>query len=227
MWEKIKQTEALHTGVNSAVVFTGTGTDDMTVSGSSWFAPTRTYWVVADGAGTYKWSNDGGSTWEKTLQVMTAGEFVELVNADGEKEGIKIRFGSSSGHVVNDKWAFTTTGQVVPTSATLLGSGQVSQNAEAIVLKGEYAKGTEDGLQIYITLPLCKNGTVEYRPSRPAASGGVLVHYPEVFELSASANFSYTYETNGCEFYKVYAVRKGSTACSGTFTLLHEQNRGM
>lgn len=224
MWETVKELAALHTSVNSAVSFSGTGTDDMTVSGSAWFAPSRSYVVKIDGTETFKWSNDGGSTWERTLQPIGVNEFVELVNANGEKEGISIRFGSRTGHVLNDQWSFTTTGQVVPDTATLLGSGQVNQGSEAIILKGEYLKGTEDGLRIYLELPVSKNGTVAYRPSRPVAAGGVLVHYPEIFEITSSGSFTYMYETNGASHYRVYAVKK-SGVVSGTFTLLHEQNR--
>lgn len=224
MWETVKELAALHTSVNSAVSFSGTGADDMTVSGSAWFAPSRSYVVKIDGTETFKWSNDGGSTWERTLQPIGVNEFVELVNANGEKEGISIRFGSRTGHVLNDQWSFTTTGQVVPDTATLLLSGQVSQGAEVIKLKGEYSKGSETGLQIYIELPASLNGSVAYPPSRPSAAGGVLLHYPEIFELTASGSFTYTYETNGEPYYRVYAVKKGGTA-TGLFTLLHSQSR--
>lgn len=224
MWEKVKELEALHTGVNGTITFTGTGTDDLSVSGSAWFASSRNYVIEIDGTETFKWSNDGGTTWERELQPITSGAFVQLVNASGEVEGISIRFASRVGHVIGDNWAFATTGQVVPDTATLLGSGQVNQGSEAIVLKGEYVKGTEDGLRIYLELPVSKNGSVAYRPSRPVAAGGVLVHYPEIFEITSSGSFTYMYETNGASHYRVYAVKK-SGVVSGTFTLLHEQNR--
>lgn len=225
MWEKIKPSEALHTSQNSAVSFTGTGTDDLTVHGSSSFATTRNYVIEIDGTETYKWSNDGGGTWEETAQPIFIGQYISLINAQGEDEGIKIRFSQRVGHVTGDNWAFTTAGQVVPATATALGTGVVVQNADTIIIKGEYVKGAEDGMQIYVTLPRYANGTIEYVPSRPLDVAGTLIHKQEIFELQSSANFSYIFSTYGNEFYRVYAVKTGVAVPTGVFTLFHEQNR--
>jgi hypothetical protein len=226
-WELIKSAlESLHTSVKGAVVFTGTGTNDLTVSGSCNFATARQYVVAIDSTSeTFKWSNDNGATYEQTAQTIVAGLPFKLVNAEGEDEGISIRFASRTGHVATDNWVFNTTGQVVPNTATLLGVGQCSQGAESIIFKGEYSKGTETGLQIYVVAPLSINGSVLYRPSRPQAMGaGGLLHYPEYWEFDASASFSFDWETRGNQFYKIYAVKKGGTV-SGLFTLLHGKIR--
>jgi len=225
MLERVQYIEALHTSVNGAVSFSGTGTNNLTYSGSCYFATARSYRVQIDGSETYKWSNDNGATWEKTAQPIFAGQFIELINAEGEKEGISIRFASASGHVATDYWNFATTGQVVPNTDTAIGAAKCAQGSEYVILKGEYSKGTETGLDIYFTLPRSLYGNVLYRPSRPTDAGsGLLIHSPEVFELTASGNFSYTFSTNGSQFYKIYAVKKGGTV-SGLFTLFHEQYR--
>lgn len=226
MIETAKYAEALHTSVNSAVVFTGTGTDDLTYSGSCYFATARSYRVQIDStAETYRWSNDGGATWEASGQDIFVNLPIELINAEGEKEGIIIKFGSRTGHVNTDRWDFSTTGQVVPDTDTALGSGKCSHHSEYVILKGEYSKGTETGIDIYFTLPISINGSVLYRPSRPTEAGsGLLIHSPEVFELQASANFNYIFSTCGNPFYKIYAVKKGG-AVSGLFTLFHQLHR--
>jgi hypothetical protein len=225
MLETALYAEALHTSVNGAVAFTGTGTNDLTYSGSCYFATSRSYRVQMDGTRTYKWSNDNGATWEATLQPVYAGLPVALVNAQGEKEGISIIFAGIAGHISGDLWNFTTTGQVVPNTDTAMSGGKCTHGAENIILKGEYSKGTETGLQIYFTLPISINGSVLYRPSLPTgAGGGLLIHSPEVFELQSSANFTYVFSTSGNPFYKIYAVKKGGTV-SGLFTLFHEVHR--
>ena len=137
MWDIVRNSEALHTGVLSSVSFTGAGTNDLTISGTGAFASSRSYRVTIDGTETYKWSNDGGSTWEATLQPIYAGLIVDLINATGEKEGVSIRFGSQVDHLAGDYWDFTTTGQVVPNTATQLGANQCSHSCDSIIIKGE------------------------------------------------------------------------------------------
>lgn len=224
MWENVKASESIHAGVIGSVTFTGTGTDDLSVGGNPEFASARSYVVEIDGTETYRWSNDNGVTWEASAQPIEVNVQTYLKNAEGESEGIYIVFGSQAGHVSTDTWAFTTTGQVVPASATLL-KKIPCLNSEIINIKCEYSKGTEDGLRIYVELPRSLNGTVGYPPSRPVVAGGVMSNYPEIFEVTASSSFTYTYETNGSRYINVYAVRKGVAAVSGLFTVFVEQNR--
>ncbi len=224
MWEISKNSEALHQGVFSAITFVGTGTNDLTVSGKGAFATTRQYKIVIDGTETYKWSNDNGATYEAVNQPILIGLPIDITDANGDKEEVTIRFASRTGHVVTDAWTFTTTGQVVPNTDTLIGTAQCTRGAESVILKGEYSKGTETGIDFYFTVPRIISGSILYRPSRPTDTGaGLLVHYPEVFELTVSGNFSFIFETMGNPYYKIYAVKKLGTV-SGLFTLFHEQH---
>lgn len=225
MWDIVKNSAALHTGVFSVVSFAGTGTNDLTISGTGAFATTRQYKVEIDGTETYKWSNDNGATWEATTQPIYTGLIVDLIDANGDKEGVSIRFASRTGHVAADAWTFSTTGQVVPNTDTKLGANQCAHSCDSIIIKGEYSKGTETGIDFYFVCPRTINGSVLYRPSRPTDTGaGLLLHYPEVFELTSSASFSFVFEPMGNPYYQVWAVKKGGTV-SGLFTLFHEQHR--
>ncbi len=100
----IEISDALITGYLSAITQTGSGLDDIAVCGDYTLDDTNTSYVVyCDSAGatdTFKWSDDGGTTWEETLVDMT-GEYQELNN------GIYVKFSATTGHSADDYWSFT------------------------------------------------------------------------------------------------------------------------
>lgn len=80
--------------------FSGTGNDDLTLSGNYNGTWTDTLRVEIDAVGTpdtFRWSIDGGSTWEAS-GVSCSTSPVELV------DGIFVTFGATTGHVLNDYW---------------------------------------------------------------------------------------------------------------------------
>lgn len=88
-----------------AVTPTVTGTLTMTAGSTYNGAGAKNYRVQIDGAGTintFKWSDDGGSTWDATLVPITASN-QELNN------GITIDFSATTGGVVGDRWDFVAT----------------------------------------------------------------------------------------------------------------------
>jgi len=227
MWSKTEQ-YALHSGVKSSPSFTGTGTNDLVVSGSPGFAASRSYKVVIDSTGeTFKWSKDGGSTYEATgLPTYRANPVaLPLVNAAGEKEGISIRFGSQSGHVNGDFWTFTTTGDVVSaTEATLVGAGNGgvvlnTQSADGMILHGQYAKGAESGLRLAVA-PLMAGSASSFfnEISNPLNLGtGVIKHLREVFLIPATSNYMYRVDLTGIGAFKVRQISDDS-GHTGLFT---------
>lgn len=86
-----------------ASIFTGSGLDDCVPGGRSTNAAALNYVIQIDGNGTpdtFKWSDDGGSTWDATTVDIT-GESQTLNNA------ITCVFDATTGHTIGDKWAFT------------------------------------------------------------------------------------------------------------------------
>ena len=222
MWGKTNKA-ALHAGVISSLSFTGTGTDDLTVTGSPGFALSRSYKVVIDSTGeTFKWSNDGGSTYEVTWIVIETRVPYELRNAEGELEGISLVFGSRVGHVNADFWTFTTTGTVVAASETVPGAGVVynSRNSEGLLLHGQYVKGTEDGSRLKVYL-LTRGASSSYANeiSLPVALGdGGIRHKQEYFEMIATANYTYRVNLMGVGAFKVTQAKGGVPAATGLLT---------
>ncbi|GAG17853.1 unnamed protein product, partial [marine sediment metagenome] len=85
------------------VTFTGSGLNDMTAGGSGTHDDALTYRIQIDGVGTpntFKWSDDGGTTWD-----------VETVNITGAAQTlnneITITFGATTGHTSGVHWEFT------------------------------------------------------------------------------------------------------------------------
>ena len=96
-----------------------TGLDDLTMDGASVYQGHRTaaYWVeidLADTIDTYKWSRDGGVTWEaENIPIAGAATAMEL------ELGLLIEFAAITGHTLGDYWTiavapvFTTIAEVV------------------------------------------------------------------------------------------------------------------
>ena len=91
-----------------SITFTGTGLDDMTNGGTFIGASALNYRIEIDGLNPpfdpdeFKWSDDGGSTWDATGVTITG-------SAQTLNNGVTITFGSTSGHTVGDRWDFSTT----------------------------------------------------------------------------------------------------------------------
>jgi putative lipoic acid-binding regulatory protein len=85
--------------------FTGSGLDDAYFAGHFSGTASTTYYVKIDATGTpdtFSWSKDNFSTTEATGVAITGGDQT-LDN------GIKIDFGSTTGHTLNDVWSGTAT----------------------------------------------------------------------------------------------------------------------
>lgn len=217
------QFTTLTAGVINTVSFTGSGTDNLTVSGNPNFATTRSYRVTIDSASeTFSWSNDGGSTTEQTgiPTSRAVGVPYSLINAEGENEGLTIRFGGSTGHTNADRWDWTTTGTVVTDAVTAVGGVQATKGAEGLILLVEYSKGTETGLQLYLRDTREFGGSILYRASNDLEIGdGGLRYQADYREFLATANAELRFNLNGLEFFRLYQVSAGGTE-SGTFVAL-------
>lgn len=92
-------------GQSTAVSFTGAGINDMTMAGYYSGSTDKDFEVEIDGTGTpdtFKWSNDGGSTYEATgVSITGAAQTLE--------DGITVTFGATTGHTSGNKWTFAST----------------------------------------------------------------------------------------------------------------------
>lgn len=88
--------------------FSGSGLDDMIVSGIFLEETTITYVIQIDSEGTpdtFKWSKDGGATWEDTGIEITREE-------QNLEHDIYVKFLASTGHTLNENWTFRGIAQV-------------------------------------------------------------------------------------------------------------------
>lgn len=104
--ENDKHIIAIASGYLGALTFSGAGLDDMKHGSNSRFTNVDTdinYKVEIDGTGTpdtFKWSDDGGSTWDATTVAITGAD-QDLNN------GVTIRFGATTGHTATNAWTWT------------------------------------------------------------------------------------------------------------------------
>ena len=86
--------------------FTGAGPNDMFTSGTYGHQSALTYVVTIDAAATpdtFKWSDDGGSTWDASTVNITGA-------AQTLNNGVQVKFLATTGHTNTDSWTFLTTG---------------------------------------------------------------------------------------------------------------------
>lgn len=127
-WGGIGQLTLISKGVNcltvkttksiTAVTFVGAGLDDGTSGGTYTGSTDKAIEVEIDlaaGTDTFKWSNDGGSSYEVEDIPITG-------SAQTLEDGITINFGATTGHTLGDKWTFSalTGAQVVLHDLTIL-----------------------------------------------------------------------------------------------------------
>ena len=106
----------------SVPVFTGTGINDLIVSGqyldaTSGLEATAKKIVVeitsTVGGDIYRWSIDGGTTWAGSSPITTINHVNSILNSNSLYDTtlnnpLKIQFMKQTGHVVGDKWEFYT-----------------------------------------------------------------------------------------------------------------------
>jgi hypothetical protein len=91
-----------------AITFGGAGLNDMSLHGGFNAFVTTNYKVEIDGTGatdTFKWSDDGGSTWDATGVAITA----SATTPQTLNNNVKIRFLAKTGHTSGNSWSFTAT----------------------------------------------------------------------------------------------------------------------
>lgn len=107
-------------------VTTVTGLDDLALGTNYTDVDSRQYRVEIDGEGTpdtFKWSNDGGETWEATGVSITG-------SAQTLEDGVQITFGATTGHTEGDYWDF----EVGPTDVVIEGYGIVHSDLGTLTL---------------------------------------------------------------------------------------------
>lgn len=77
------------------------GLDEFQLRGHFSGSANTNYAVELDGAGTYRWSNDGGSSWEVPATIAITGDWQTLEN------DIEIKFDNTTGYTIGDRWDFT------------------------------------------------------------------------------------------------------------------------
>jgi hypothetical protein len=103
----------------SPITFSGAGYNDLKTSGTFTGVGNFSYKVEIDGVGTpntFKWSNNGGTTWNNSTVSITGIE-------QDLNYGIKIKFNNTTGHNLGATWTFEAEGEgvlYVPQIATYL-----------------------------------------------------------------------------------------------------------
>lgn len=108
-------------GAVGTASFTGAGLNDATFGGT-YIGGGQTYKVEIDGAGTpdtFRWSDDGGSTWNASTVAITG-------TAQTLSNGVTVTFGATTGHTATEFWTSACT-------SVLTDLGDTCYNANKVV----------------------------------------------------------------------------------------------
>ncbi len=133
-----------------ADTFTGTGLNDLTPGGTYTGDITRTIRVQIDGTGTpdtFKWSEDGGSTW-----VSTA---INLATKNYLNYGIELTWGATTGHTLADYWEFTVSALAVSCNYQKVTLASIPVSSDAQVDTKDIYRTQPGGVDYYLvaTIP--------------------------------------------------------------------------
>ena len=138
---------------SSPITFTGV-TDDITLGGTYVGHGKKTEYVVEiDGTGspdTFKWSNDGGSTW-----VETGKDCVGSGSPYTLEEGLTVYWTSTTGHTLADKWEWDSGFEIINISghgATGVLNILRSFNGSVAMAHADDAQATQDPVEYDFTI---------------------------------------------------------------------------
>jgi len=213
--------QCVHTGIIGTKVFAGTGTNDVTVSGNPYVASTFQVYVLANEE--WKWSDDNGSTWESDPLPIVAGKTVgPLVTAAGVKTGLYVTFASAAGHDAADTSTYACTGPLIGATITAVSGVLINNNAEQLIVRGVYAKGTEGGAYLQVSWPRSTGDATMYQEAKLEDIGaGIMVHHNKIYRLDASGPFEFAIPTRGKPYYKIWQYKVSGTQ-TGTITCFTE-----
>lgn len=114
----------------------------------------------------------------------------------------------------------TGTNDTVGDTATAVGSVFNTDGADKLILKLNYTKGAEDGVDFYAIWPVTDVGAEAYREGAYTDVGsGVQMYDALSYRFSASVITDIPIDTFGRPWCRIYQVRHGVTGADGTFTL--------
>lgn len=115
--------------INPTITKTGTGSITMTADGSYTAISSKSYKIEIDGVGnpnTFKWSDDGGATWDVTGVSITGS--AQVLN-----NGVQITFSAITGGVSGDYWTFDT-GAITSYGGNFISLRNVPTTSSAIMI---------------------------------------------------------------------------------------------
>jgi hypothetical protein len=125
-----------------------TGLNDMTAGGTFTGTSNRSFRIQIDSTNapdTFKWSQDGGSTFTTGVAITGSAQAVGA-------EGMTVTFASTTGHTLNDRWDFITRrpvellaldGSICTSSLSLTGAITFGPAGCTPLLPNSYASGNE------------------------------------------------------------------------------------
>lgn len=128
------------------VAFTGSGLNDMTVSGTYTGSTNMSVRVEIDGTGTpdtIKYSYDGGTTWHATTIKVDTTMYLNY--------GITLTFGAVTGHTSTDRWDFTASAIAVTVAANqYVALTAIPVSSDAQVNQRKIYRTTLNGSRFYL-----------------------------------------------------------------------------
>jgi hypothetical protein len=90
---------------------------------------------------TFKWSEDGGTTWASTGLNITTKNYLSY--------GVEIKFAATVGHTVGDYWSFTCSACIAAAAAEVINLAAIPTSLDPQVTGRHIYRTTADGVKFY------------------------------------------------------------------------------
>jgi hypothetical protein len=136
---------------------TGTGLDDMTVSGTYTGDEEKTIRVQIDGTGTpdtIKWSDDGGESWRSYTYELSSKMYLPW--------GIELNWGATTGHTLDDYWEFTAYPCIITCTNQKVTLSAIPTSSDAQVTQRKIYRTRSGGVAYYHLATINNNTTTSF-----------------------------------------------------------------
>jgi len=171
--------------VVGSATFTGTGLNDLTVSGTYTGALTKTFRVEIDGTGTpntIKWSEDAGVTWNSKLINVTTTMYLSY--------GIVLTFGATTGHTSGDYWAFTCTLLAASPVGQVVNLTSIPVSSDSQVTGRKIYRTTLGGTRFYWLATIYDNTSTTYTDNVSDTALALGAEVEEDHDIAPNGKFS-------------------------------------
>jgi hypothetical protein len=151
-----------------SVTQTGSGLDDLTITGTYTGDEEKTIRVQIDGEGTpdtIKWSDDGGESWRSYTYELSTKMYLPW--------GVELNWGATTGHTSGDYWEFTVKPCIITCTNQKVTLSSIPTSSDSQVTQRKIYRTRAGGVVYYHLATINNNTTTSFVDNFPDSALGL------------------------------------------------------